>query len=280
MSTAPYQLVWGPGLIGVTVGSALYGIGVGQFVFYVRAFPRDMVQLKIMVFIVFVLDNIQTFAVTWTYYHLLIECRLKDTPGCVVYMPTLLIVSILFVYCITFIVQSFYTHRVWIISGRNRYITSAVFVSALAQLVLGLLCTAGLIHTPTYQVLFTIEYSPLAAIASALCDAIITISIMYYLRPARTGANRNRRGNYIRKLNAIFVQMGLLSFINSLAVAVMYYIQDNGVAQFLTAGPGIILSKTYVNSMLSVLNARKPIREEQEAQAQRTIEIPTISTIR
>ncbi|KAN0080070.1 hypothetical protein V8E55_009636 [Tylopilus felleus] len=102
---------------------------------------------------------------------------------------------------------------------------------------------------------------------------------MYYLRPAWTGANR-RRGNYIKKLNVIFVQMGLLSFINSLAVAIMYFIQDHGVPQFLTAGPGVLLSKTYVNSMLSVLNARKLIREEQEAEAQRPIEMPTIPTLR
>ncbi|KAG9311074.1 hypothetical protein JVU11DRAFT_8980 [Chiua virens] len=40
---------------------------------------------------------------------------------------------------------------------------------------------------PTYEVLFTIKYSPMAAVASAVCDAVITFSIVYYLRPARTG---------------------------------------------------------------------------------------------
>ncbi|KAF8130286.1 hypothetical protein EV363DRAFT_1450687 [Boletus edulis] len=276
-STVPFQLEWGPGLIGLTVAIAFYGVGVCQFAFYLWAFPHDMVQLKSLVSIVFILETVQTSGLILAFHHLLIHCRLNDSPECTTYLSASLLVVICLSFCITFTVQCFYAHRVWIISGRNRVITSVVFLFAAAQLVLGLLFTAGMIHTPTFQLLATLKFSPLAAVTSAVCDALIMGSVMYYLRPARTGVNR--RDNYIKRLNIIFVQMGLLSFINALAVAIMYYIQDHGTSQFLTGGPGFILSKTYVNSMLSVLNARKSIREERKARAERAIEIPTIPTI-
>ncbi|KIJ13137.1 hypothetical protein PAXINDRAFT_14038 [Paxillus involutus ATCC 200175] len=103
---------------------------------------------------------------------------------------------------------------------------------------------------------------------------MITSSVFYYLRPARTGVTR--RGNVIKRLNDVFVQMGLLSFVNSMAMVILYYIQDHQLGEFLTAAPGLILSKTYVNSMLAVLNARKSIRDQEYPTE---ISVPTIPTI-
>lgn len=68
--------------------------------------------------------------------------------------------------------------------------------------------------------------------------------------------------------------------LSSLAMAILYY-QDQLVGKYLTAAPGAILGKTYSNSMLAVLNARKPIRDQQQQQqAQvRPSEIPTLPSI-
>ncbi|KIJ61230.1 hypothetical protein HYDPIDRAFT_169810 [Hydnomerulius pinastri MD-312] len=212
MVALSFELMWGPGVI-----------GVGQYIFYLRAFPHDKYLVKALVFIML---------------FLLYDMRvLNDISTC---HPRELI------YWITLIVQGFYAHRVWIISGQNKVITSAVIVSATLQL----LCTGALFRSPTFDVLFGTEWSPISAIASAISDAIITLSVFYYLQPARTGIIRN--DNYIKQLNDVFVQMGLFSFINALAMVVLYYIQDEMLVQFLTAAPGVILSKTYVNSMLAV----------------------------
>ncbi|KIK81672.1 hypothetical protein PAXRUDRAFT_747794 [Paxillus rubicundulus Ve08.2h10] len=118
-------------------------------------------------------------------------------------------------YWITFMVQVFYAHRVWIISGYNRVITLVVVASTTAQFLLGLMIMGDIIRTPTFEALSFSKYTPWAAIASATCDAMITSSVFYYLRPARTGVVR--RGN-IKRLNFVFIQMGLLSFMNSLAM--------------------------------------------------------------
>ncbi|KAF8429388.1 hypothetical protein L210DRAFT_3652142 [Boletus edulis BED1] len=120
----------------------------------------------------------------------------------------------------------------------------------------------------------------MSSIASAVCDAIITLSVMYYLRPRSI-----RRQNLVKRLLVVFSPLPSLAFvstysINALSMVVLYYIQIPMLGQFLTVAPGVILSKTYVNSMLAVLNVRKPIRNEERNALSRSIELPTIVTLR
>ncbi|KAF8837276.1 hypothetical protein BDN67DRAFT_1071523 [Paxillus ammoniavirescens] len=288
MST-PFTLVWGPTFIGFAIAIAAYGVTIGQFIHYVRTFSSDKVLVKVLVFIVFILDSAHTFLSTTTLYNLFIQCRRNASPSCMIYLPGTLTGSVCIIFWIAFIVQIFYAHRVWIISGYNRVVTLGVIVSAIGQLVLGLVVVDEIIRTPTFNVLSGSRYTSLSALSSAICDAIITSSVYYYLRPARTGIVRRayptllhrmilmfcyRKGNIIKRLNFVFIQMGLLSLINTLALVILYSIQDHLLGQYLTAAPGIILGKTYVNSMLAVLNARKSPRDRPTQ-----IEVPTIPTI-
>ncbi|KIJ13135.1 hypothetical protein PAXINDRAFT_14036 [Paxillus involutus ATCC 200175] len=133
---------------------------------------------------------------------------------------------------------------------RDKRFVKILVASATAQVVLGLMVVADAIRIPTMEALTSSRYTPWAAIASATCDAMITSSVFYHLRPARTGVTR--RGNVIKRINDVFIQMGLLSFINSMAMVILYYIQDHQLGEFMTAAPGLMLSKTYVNSMLAV----------------------------
>ncbi|KAL4071693.1 hypothetical protein V8B97DRAFT_1961885 [Scleroderma yunnanense] len=48
---------------------------------------------------------------------------------------------------------------------------------------------------------------------------------------------------------------------------------------YLTAGPGAVLSKTYINSVLAVLNARKTLRDRERANLS-VLELPRIPTTR
>ncbi|KAH0831191.1 Metallo-dependent phosphatase-like protein [Lanmaoa asiatica] len=152
--------------------------------------------------------------------------------------------------CITFMVQVFYTQRVWIISGQNIIITFVVLACAILHLVFGLIdavVIVEVIRTPTNAVLYSTNYTPLSAVSSAACDAIITLSVVYYLRPASI-----RRESFIKILLVVSVQMGSFTFINSLAMVILFYMQYHTLGQFLMSAPGMILSKSYVNSMLGV----------------------------
>ncbi|KAL4080975.1 hypothetical protein J3A83DRAFT_4203732 [Scleroderma citrinum] len=103
--------------------------------------------------------------------------------------------------------------------------------------------------TRSASVMFTSRFLPWNAIMSAICDAIITISIFWFLRSSYSGIIRSE--NYIQKLNRVFVQMGVVTFLNALMTAILYY-QTGEVGRSLTAGPGTVLCKSYTNSMLAV----------------------------
>ncbi|KAF9220394.1 hypothetical protein BS17DRAFT_343090 [Gyrodon lividus] len=222
------------------------------------------------------MDSIQMGMATCVLYLLFIHCRINKSPNCFVYLPWELTLGTFIVYWLTFMVQVFYAHRVWIISGQNRVLTFLVIALATAQLSFGLMIVAEIIRNPTFEALSNSRYTALSAMASAICDIVITLSVFYHLRPARTGIMR--KGNIIKRLNLVFVQMGLLSFTNALAMVVLFYIQDHQLGLFLTTVPGMILGKTYANSMLAVLNARKSLRDQQR-DSPRTMELPTIPTI-
>ncbi|KAI6147979.1 hypothetical protein BKA82DRAFT_4146731 [Pisolithus tinctorius] len=265
---------WGPGLIATTVGLVLYGVTIFQYLFYLSAFPNDKRLLKIVVLLVFALDTFGTITLLSYYCRELIVCRRQTSYACTVGVPWYMSSALGANLFTAFFVQCFYAHRVWIIGNRNKLLTGAVLVTSLAQLAFGLVLLGMVYHTGIIDTLFSSPYSPLNALGSAICDAIITTSIFFYLRPL---SGRFRKENHIRKLNLVFVQLGLITFLISLAMAILYY-QAHLVGKYLTVAPGGILGKTYSNSMLAVLNARKSIRDQQQAQVP-PLEIPTLPSI-
>jgi hypothetical protein len=127
--------------------------------------------------------------------------------------------------------------------------------------------------------MFSTKWSPISTFASALCDCVITGSIWLFMRPARTGNIRRKSRNYISDMMWVFVNMGLLSCILAITVTVVYMFQDGLIGQFYTAAPGAVIAKSYMNSMMTVLNTRKSIRERERLGYNLT-ELPTIPTIR
>ncbi|KIM65754.1 hypothetical protein SCLCIDRAFT_64956, partial [Scleroderma citrinum Foug A] len=96
-------------------------------------------------------------------------------------------------------------------------------------------------------------FLPLNSFATAICDAIITTSILFYLRPWCTGLVR--RENYIQRISYVFVQMGVITLCVSYchpSPTLSKYFQSSHAGSYLTLAPGAVLSKSYTNSMLAV----------------------------
>ncbi|KIK78291.1 hypothetical protein PAXRUDRAFT_79855, partial [Paxillus rubicundulus Ve08.2h10] len=183
MSTS-FAWVWAPTLIGYSVALASYGATIGQVIYYARAFPSDRRLLKILVRAALLriffgmFDSAHTVLGTSSLYTTVIQCRRNTSMSCLLNVPRQFMkAGILMVFVVTFMVQAFYAQRVWIISGRNRVITFVV--------VWHLTCSRT--RTPTFEALSTSRYQAWSAFASAACDAMITSSVFYYLRPGRTG---------------------------------------------------------------------------------------------
>ncbi|KAH7926562.1 hypothetical protein BV22DRAFT_340740 [Leucogyrophana mollusca] len=259
----------GPGLMGLGLGFVVYGVALGQYGFYLRTFSVDRRALKALVFLVFVMDTLHTYGMAGYNWVLVIFCRHDTSRGCPSTLPWEAIMAAICSYSITFVVQSFYAYRLWIISGRNKLITGTVLATALAQIVLGMMCMASVIRTgsPTAERI-TLVIASSAAGMSTICDSVITVCIFFYLQPKRSGIKR--AGTAIQQLIDVSIQTGLLTCLISLAVFILMWIYDG---QYWLNAFAPVFCKSYVNSLLAVLNARKSMREA----ATKTIELSTIA---
>ncbi|OAX35314.1 hypothetical protein K503DRAFT_376933 [Rhizopogon vinicolor AM-OR11-026] len=258
-SPAPNSLVlgWAPGFIGYAVSLGMSGVCAGQMVFYMKTFVNDRKSIKLVVILVFVVDLFHTYCTSALYWKLLVVCRRNDSPKCQI-IPWELFTGILLACALSFIVQCFYAHRIWIITCKNRKLTGSVLVTALAQYGLGTSAAILTAQTRNAASAFTSRLEIPYSVASATCEALISGIILLYLRPGRNGVKRSN--NYIQQLIVISVQMGVFNSLVAIVWLLLHFIQGGS---YWTAFPAAILCKSNANSLLAVLNARKSIRSQQ-----------------
>ncbi|KAG1830206.1 hypothetical protein EV424DRAFT_320638 [Suillus variegatus] len=279
MAPNSIEVMWGPGLIGFIIATVLYGISFGQHMFYLRSFPQDSKRLKLFIMTVFLFETIHQFALTAVYWSILISCRRSTSLECTTKIPWQMLLALF----MSFLrVQGVDNH--WQQSLGHGHNFCGMIVSGLG------------VYTRSPEALFSTKWSPIASFISALCDSVITVSIWLFMRPARTGNVRRKSRNYINDIMWVFINMGLFSCIVAISVTVLvsdcrlclqdegsrrsqYMFQDGLIGQFYTAAPGAVVGNSYVNSMMTVLNARKSIRER-EQRGYNLTELPTIPTIR
>ncbi|OAX34106.1 hypothetical protein K503DRAFT_470349 [Rhizopogon vinicolor AM-OR11-026] len=239
----------------------MFGISIAQVILYFRSFPNDRRPMKLRIGMMFFWDCAHTASLLGIFWHLLLSCRRSTSPDCLETSASWeTILGFIASLVIAHSAQSFYVYRVWIISGRNYIVTGVVCLVAVVQIMFGLLSAKTAVKSRDLQVMYSSPYPALSAGASSLCDILITISIAYFLR---SRSELRRQENHIRQLKVIFVEIGLMSCIISTLVAVTLSLPDVEARQNWALAPGPLLTKTYFNSMLAVLNARKVIRQRQ-----------------
>ncbi|KAF9233980.1 hypothetical protein BU15DRAFT_66102 [Melanogaster broomeanus] len=288
-SNSLVMAAWAPGLIGSQIGagfafaSSLYGIALGQSIYYARHFPGDPRLTKLMVLLIFLGDTAHMIGSVQFYWELLISCHQSSSWTCETRLPWGMFVTLPVNYATTFAVQSFYGRRVWVISGNNKHITVAILFTAILQFVfeqIGMIyrfqqvLVAGApwrrsIRIGTIEYFFTDPFILYAAAVSTLCDFLITGAVIKYM----CNSDLRRRVNFIQDLAIVFINMGALTCAMSVLVGVIVTITGWGRPDLPSA------DASYVNSNLAVLNARRSIRQREERRLERTIELPTLSRI-
>ncbi|KAL4071687.1 hypothetical protein V8B97DRAFT_1961770 [Scleroderma yunnanense] len=194
------------------------------------------------------LDTVNTITTGNLYWKMLVTCRRNTSYGCTLALPWQLSVTLVTNCTVAFCVQCFYAHRVWIMSARNKLLICAVLTCSCAQLVVGMILLAEGNSTHNITTLFDTWFGAFDGISCAVCDAIITISVFIYLRPLRNSPVRYvqvmslcilgrdhrdvfflsvctypivRKVHYIHRFNFLFVQMGLITLVTTLMVAIL-----------------------------------------------------------
>jgi len=242
------------GLLAITIGFPLTGTAFGQLLYYFRSFPYDKLSQKLFISFLFILDVLHTYAIAYQQWRRVVHChRQPQSTSCSVTCTTtwqykmILGISIL----VQPMVQCFYSYRIWTISGRNKVLTGTVGLMAVSAFVIALVGTifseVAAITAPS------VDTTIPAGVLAAVCDIMIASAICWYLRPGHSGARRTEPR--IASITQASVQAGIITSI--LACLLAIFSAFPSISPYSTV-VSTAVTKSYINSTIAVLNARKP----------------------
>ncbi|KAN0088506.1 hypothetical protein V8E55_005563 [Tylopilus felleus] len=199
-------------------------------------------------------DTLHLIGTTHLFWTFFVSCHRSDSWSCDHHLPWGGLIMTYLNCLISVTVQCFYCRRIWTISGKNKPLTLAVFVLAMLQLGSGTWYNIDVARVGTIQYLFQCPLILPISISGTLCDIVITLSIFKYMW--RSGFRRER--TIIQDLAVVCLNMGAFTCITSFITGIMFLVQGDG---YWVASVGMVISQSYVNSMLAVLNARRVIRD-------------------
>ncbi|EJF67448.1 hypothetical protein BD309DRAFT_1077320 [Dichomitus squalens] len=241
-------------LIGSLVGLFLSGAVTMQAFLYYQLYPKDMLRIKVMVLVVWVIDalhSIMTMNANWQY--LIQRFGDWDTTDEITWS---IAVSVALTATITFFVHCFFIHRIYNLSHKNMYITAPLVALALVRLVTACISTSEMIRLRSYSgfvhgydYVFTIGLSTAVSL-----DIFITIGLCYYLRRGRSPLSSMDR--IIDTITLYTVENGMLTCITTIASLICWVTMPTNL---IFLGLHFAISKLYANSFLATLNARKSL---------------------
>ncbi|KAH7923540.1 hypothetical protein BV22DRAFT_1130559 [Leucogyrophana mollusca] len=253
-----------PGLVGLMISLVFYGITLGQYFRYIRAFPHDKRRVKY-----FPSSGNQLWLCTFAYAFFLV------TKFMVLTLPQQVSHSFR---------SSKLLRTTYLDNGRNKILTGAIFFLAVTQIVLGSAVMvlgpidASVSRTPAGSTNGNDVLAPLpscimlvASVSAVAADILVSGSVYFYLRPGRSGVKRTE--TRIKHLTTVSINMGFLTC--AVGITLVVFIGVPKLAYCMSAA-AMIAAKSHVNSVLAVLNARKPDRQGQQLNPLSTIQLPAI----
>ncbi|TCD65364.1 hypothetical protein EIP91_002762 [Steccherinum ochraceum] len=242
----------GPVLLGHLFNWGLFGVLTVQCYIYYLAFPKDSRYLKAVVAFTYVLELLQTILATRDAYRQYGSgwgdlTQLNDVGLLWITVPMLDGVTSAFV-------QLFYAWRVYVL-GNNKYISGAIALFAVVQGAFGFYCG---IFSKVIAAISDIQrrmYRPTIVWlgGTALCDVLITCSMIYFLRNARSKNGVKRTTTLLTRLIKLTFETGMVcSTFAIVDLSLFLRFQENNYHLL----PAITLCKLYSNSLLVVFNSR------------------------
>lgn len=239
--------------IGVVLSMALWGAGSVQVYYYYNEYHKDRYTLKLLVFVVWLLDTVHQGLITQSCYAYLIS-----NWGSPVHLATLeqtLIIMVLFTAMICLLVQSFFTLRIWRLSDRNILLTGFVYIWVVAQFISTMYYFSKAIHFNLFEQLLSIKSITRSInVINAVADAAIASALVFLLRRSRTGFRRSER--IIVRLIHYSVGTGTITGIIAIVCLIMNLVLPLTFYYILFY---LMTSRLYMNSLLATLNARKHV---------------------
>ncbi|OBZ65631.1 hypothetical protein A0H81_14443 [Grifola frondosa] len=235
-------------LLGTLIATFLSGVVSMQTLYYFRLYPDDARKCKVVALVIWFLDIMHTTMAVAANWHDLIT---KWGDGSIFdYIPWMIGVTVVITAIMTFIVQSFFAHRVFIVSHGNIVITVPIaWRHPVAS-------TYEMIRLKSYAV-FVRQYSwvfTLGLSLSSALDVLVTASLCYFLRRSRTGLSMDR---VINSLTLYTLENGMLTCVTTIITLICWISMPHNL---IFLGFHLAITKLYANSLLATLNARHSLR--------------------
>ncbi|TCD63182.1 hypothetical protein EIP91_005879 [Steccherinum ochraceum] len=240
------QIAHGPSLVGIFMNVMLYGVMLMQCINYWTFYQRDPKWMKSYVGFLLLADTLNTaFNMAWIYNVLI------NNFGNIAALETadwLFETEESMAGIIAMSVQLFYAWRIWVLLRNPFLVTTVIATSLLAGRIGTSIAVAMRPNFSQFQSLKVIVV--LWLVGSAVCDILITTTLLLHLRKSRTGFSLTDTA--LSKITRLTVSNGLITSAFALADVVAYLSTPKGIH----IAFNYTLVKLYTNSVMSTLNSR------------------------
>ncbi|KAF8169232.1 hypothetical protein BJ912DRAFT_184445 [Pholiota molesta] len=237
----------------------LYGISLSQGYAYFQRSGRDRLSLKGSVSLLLLLDTFHSFTTGHAIYFDTITKWDSAEPNSIPLSITVLVESI-----ITFLVQCFFVHRIYRLSGRLlvsilSLCLSLTILRLISAMLLSVESILDVFRTPNGVFVQTFQWLIATGLAlGAVTDLLIAGFMIYYLRKFLSPNNLQSTTEILNRLLRGSLQTGLLTSMTSASIIICFHFMSN----MIWYGLYVILAKLYALSLLASLNGRNHTKED------------------
>jgi len=259
-----------PQLFGGLFNWCLYGSLVVQFYIYYMTSASDRHATKTLVYGIFLIETVQSCLVAHDLYEAYAaEWGLADAFEAVRFewLDVPLMTAV-----VSTAVQLFYTWRIYIL-GHSKILVVVLSSLAVTQGVAGIVVGAQTKLAKNFQEVQADTYDAVLLwhIASALCDILITISMMIFLSKSRTGFRRTDK--ILTGLMRVTLETGLITAAAAVVDLVLFLALKHSNYYEI---PAYILSKLYSNNLFVLINNRVRMITSKDAENETSLELKSI----
>jgi len=242
--------------LGVIFSSLLYGIMLTQTHKYYQRFKKDPLLIKLLVFVVLILNTFSLVFVrhaSW-YYLVTTGPRIRSVWSLNVEFALSMFMSA--------ISEIFLTCRVYKLSRKNIWLTAPLLSVALLHFVSGEVAAIELMLLGKSATVLSAKVPSILRLSSAaVCDTAIAASLTYILHSKRTGFKRNDK--IINHLILFSINSGVFTSAISIASLITYVtIPKTWVYTALC----FLISRLYATSFLCSLNSRQILFDDGDSE--------------
>ncbi|KAI0710831.1 hypothetical protein C8Q76DRAFT_798357 [Earliella scabrosa] len=243
-------------LMGTVTAGILYGVSCSQVFYYYTRYLTDPVGVKTLVAAVWLSDTTHQALIIQSVYSYLIT---EYGNAAALRIPNVaIIIEVMFNAITQILVQSFFAHRIWKLSGRKIYLVAPVAALALAEFIASVLYVVRAFRVRDFEKIGGpgVKALSICMIAFAAAGDIFIAGILCtILHSSKTGFSRSN--TLINKLMVFAINTGLLTSVCACASLITFWVYPN---TFVYICFYFLMGRLYSNSLMATLNARKSLQ--------------------